>query len=94
MILYDQQNYEESLSKLRKALKTVKGYVDDMYYIRQGLTLTVIGDIYKRLEKVRRALQSFKDALSSYEILFSYEHPLVLELRSKIKALEEDSKAP
>jgi hypothetical protein len=64
-----------------------------MYYIHQSLTLTVIGDINKLLEKVCRALECFKKVLSSYEIFFSHEHPLVLELRSKIKAIEEDSKA-
>ncbi len=93
LILYDQQDYTESLLKLWRALKLKKDYVDHMFYIHQGLTLTVIGDINRIRENVSLALQCYKDALSFYEVFFSRDHPFILELRTKIGALEGDKKA-
>jgi tetratricopeptide (TPR) repeat protein len=95
LISYDQQDFKESLSSLWKSFRSWKGCVDEMSNIYQGLTLTAIRDINRQLGNMNipLVLRCYKDTLSFYEIFFSNDHPMILELRGKIRVLEGDTKA-
>jgi hypothetical protein len=58
-------------------------------------TLTAIGDINRPLGNMNipLVLRCYKDALSFYEIFFSNDHSMILELRGKIRVLEGDTEA-
>jgi tetratricopeptide (TPR) repeat protein len=89
MILYDQQDYKESLSYLWKAQNIGKGHIDTTSHIGQGELLTAIGDNNRQLKNISFARQCFEEAISCYKIFFSHQHRFILESESKIKALEE-----
>jgi hypothetical protein len=90
MILYDQKEYKESLSKLWKACSIVKTDIEPRSRL-QAIILTATGDVNTQLGNDPLALRCYEDAVSFYKIFFSHQHPLIVDLENKIKVLEEKS---